>query len=320
MKAVHTLGSHQSSLPTYRAERAGAIALLALGLILAAGAVVAQFQGLGSVGVAALLGVAGVSLVASIVLLAIIPRRKPLPPPEPKKCDSEAEEKRQSQASLELSELGIDDLDDPILLHKAAQKGSVHALHRGISQPGGMARLGISDRSGDIPLHVAIHACQAGTVQWLASTKVGVNQPNREGKTPLQQIAELRGHEHEDTKAMTEAMMEYSGDVAIQDRSGNTLLHLAAISDNCGTLAALLEHSPEAAKSNNVAGDSPLYHAINHNSVAAIRLLVPYSIVTQRLCDLFKGREGQHDPADFDEIYRLLTQKMNEEVDVKSSL
>ncbi|NGX54005.1 MAG: hypothetical protein K1000chlam4_00726 [Chlamydiae bacterium] len=310
--------SHQLTPPSFRAERVGTVALFVFGLILAACAITAQFQGLGSIGVAAFLGEAGISLVASIVSLAIIPRRKALPPPEPKKCDPES--KQLSQASLELAALEADDLADPNLPHRAASRGSIHALHRAVSHPRDMtASLSHLDPLGDTPLHSAILEGHVATVQWLASTKVGMNQPNREGKSPLQQIAGLKACAHEDAKAMTEAMIEYGGDVTAADSSGNTLCHLAAMSDNSGTLEVLLQNNPKAAKSTNTGRDSPLRLAINHNSVEAIRLLVPYSIVTQKLCLLFKGHESCYTREKFNEINQLLTRQMEAKHDAKRS-
>ena len=156
-----------------------------------------------------------------------------------------------------------------MIVHAAAKSGSAECLRLALESGGGDART--PDAKGNLPIHHAARARDAGALKALLADAEGGAQPDvqvlRRLTTPLM-IAAAAG-----ATACTTVLLEAGAQLHACDSRGRTALHHAAASGKCECLRLLLAARAHV-EARDSRGRTPLMHAAMAGCLPAIDVLL----------------------------------------------
>uniref|UniRef100_A0A6Q2Z611 Ankyrin repeat domain 52 n=1 Tax=Esox lucius TaxID=8010 RepID=A0A6Q2Z611_ESOLU len=162
-----------------------------------------------------------------------------------------------------LSNLNIADRTGRTALHHAAQSGYMEVVKLLVSRS---ADKGCRDKQGYTPLHAAAASGHIDIVKFLL--RLGLDDPNAFGNTALH-VACYTGQE-----AVANELVNHGANVNQPNRNGYTPLHLAAVSTNGALCLELLVNNGADVNQQSKAGKSPLHMAAIHGRFTRSQILI----------------------------------------------
>ena len=132
------------------------------------------------------------------------------------------------------------------------------------------------DKYGDTPLHLACkYRCREDIITYLVQTRgAKATTLNIEGYSPIHLTFRMGGRLSLETYKII--FKEVEGDVDLQDKDGNTALHLACNTCNEQLITFLVKSKGAAISIQNSKGELPLHLILKRNNFNTINLLVNY--------------------------------------------
>ena len=131
----------------------------------------------------------------------------------------------------------------------------------------------VHDNRGNTPLHVAAFGGHLEVVRSLLELKADVHSLNSEGLTPSQRALEGQRKGELDIVWL---LLNHGADAKADEKSGNTLLHLAASEGDLALARMSLEHNADVNSQNND-GLTPLLLASRRKNLDVVRLLLDHN-------------------------------------------
>lgn len=157
-------------------------------------------------------------------------------------------------------------------LHRAMAERSDDVIDMYVQVLGGRADFDVLSQNGDTPLMVAVRTGFERSINKLVAAGADITKQNPNGESALHTA--LIESQNGIAEALASALqIRGVNPDTLQDKDGNTPLHLAARSDATAVMEKLLESGADI-NMPNAAGETPLHLAVRNQHFSAISLLV----------------------------------------------